>query len=107
MLVEEGAQIMRCRSDRKGWVDLGDMLKMLARQGVMHLLVEGGAETYSNFFSLGLVDRVSLYMAMKLLGGKATPLLTDLRLSSLKKAIELGDPTIEKIGKDLWLETDL
>ncbi len=73
----------------------------------MHLLVEGGPTIYSRFLERRLVDRLSLYLAPKFLGGKGMPLLPDIRLKALREAISLREPQIQWIGPDLWLEADL
>ena len=43
--------------------DLGDVLTELGRQGVLQLLVEGGASVAHDFHAAGLVDRYVLYLA--------------------------------------------
>jgi diaminohydroxyphosphoribosylaminopyrimidine deaminase / 5-amino-6-(5-phosphoribosylamino)uracil reductase len=49
--------------------DLDGVLEDLGRQGVVQLLVEGGASVAHSFHQAGLVDRYLLYMAPALLGG--------------------------------------
>ena len=49
--------------------DLGDVLTELGRQGVLQLLVEGGASVAHDFHAAGLVDRYVLYLAPLLFGG--------------------------------------
>jgi diaminohydroxyphosphoribosylaminopyrimidine deaminase / 5-amino-6-(5-phosphoribosylamino)uracil reductase len=63
-----GVELLRCRA-RGGRIDLEDLLGKLGERGVIHLLVEGGAEVHQAFLAAGLVDRVVLYIAPKLLGG--------------------------------------
>ena len=45
------------------------MLDELGRQGVLQLLVEGGAQVAHAFHDAGLVDRYVLYLAPALFGG--------------------------------------
>ncbi len=63
-----GVETVRCRT-QGGRIDLGDLLSKLAQRGITHLLVEGGAEVHAAFLAAGLVDRVVLFIAPKLLGG--------------------------------------
>ncbi len=107
MLEEQGAEVIRCRANGMGQVDLKALLALLAERGLMHVLVEGGATVHSMFMRRQLVDRVCLYLAPKLLGGKGQPFLSELRLKGLKNAISLQDPYLEKIGQDLLLVADL
>jgi diaminohydroxyphosphoribosylaminopyrimidine deaminase/5-amino-6-(5-phosphoribosylamino)uracil reductase len=48
--------------------DPADLCAALFEQGVTGLLVEGGASTASRFIQTGLVDRIELFVAPKLLG---------------------------------------
>lgn len=49
--------------------DLGELLDLLGRRGVLQLLVEGGAHVAGEFHRLGLVDQYTLYFAPALMGG--------------------------------------
>jgi diaminohydroxyphosphoribosylaminopyrimidine deaminase/5-amino-6-(5-phosphoribosylamino)uracil reductase len=49
--------------------DLGEVLDDLGRQGVIQLLVEGGATVAHSFHRAGLVDRYVLYLAPVIFGG--------------------------------------
>jgi diaminohydroxyphosphoribosylaminopyrimidine deaminase/5-amino-6-(5-phosphoribosylamino)uracil reductase len=96
-LRERGVRVWSLPSRRRGRVDLSRMLRELAAHGVSGLMVEGGAETLWEFFRGGLVDRVAVFLAPRLLGGArapggiggagfalgATPRLRDLRVTRL------------------------
>jgi diaminohydroxyphosphoribosylaminopyrimidine deaminase / 5-amino-6-(5-phosphoribosylamino)uracil reductase len=56
----------------------------IAKLGANSLLVEGGAKTASLFLKAGLVDRLLLYRAPILIGGKSA--LTDIGLADLNNA---------------------
>jgi diaminohydroxyphosphoribosylaminopyrimidine deaminase/5-amino-6-(5-phosphoribosylamino)uracil reductase len=49
-------------------VDIRAVLADLARRGVMHLFVEGGGVVASAFLSLGLVDKLVLFVAPRVMG---------------------------------------
>lgn len=49
--------------------DLGDILDRLGDEGVVQLLVEGGADVAGQFHRAGLVNRYVLYLAPVLFGG--------------------------------------
>lgn len=59
-----------------------DAIAMMA--GIQYLFVEGGAQTAAAFVSAGLVDRLLIYRAPILLGGR--PALADLGLTTLAPA---------------------
>ena len=60
-------------------------LATLARSGIQSLLVEGGATIHGAFIAAGLVDRVALFVAPRLLGG-GVPIAPAAGLSAGKRA---------------------
>ena len=64
--VEPGRKVHPC-TEASG--DLGDLLDRLGADGVVQLLVEGGAAVAGDFHRAGLVDRYVLYVAPALFGG--------------------------------------
>ncbi|WP_423606474.1 bifunctional diaminohydroxyphosphoribosylaminopyrimidine deaminase/5-amino-6-(5-phosphoribosylamino)uracil reductase RibD [Sphingomonas sp. MS122] len=66
------------------WTTIAAPEDIATLDGVDHLLVEGGAQTAAAFLRADLVDRLLLYRAPVLLGGK--PGLADLGLTSLDAA---------------------
>lgn len=54
-------------------VDLHALTRRLAERGIVHLLVEGGAETANGFLDANLVDEICLFVSPKILGRDATP----------------------------------
>jgi diaminohydroxyphosphoribosylaminopyrimidine deaminase/5-amino-6-(5-phosphoribosylamino)uracil reductase len=89
-----------------GEVDLPELLNDLFRRKVTGLLVEGGAITAASFVKAGLVDRLELFLAPKLLGDGPT-WLEGLGLPALAEA-PLGEVRkLRRLGQDLWLSVDL
>jgi diaminohydroxyphosphoribosylaminopyrimidine deaminase/5-amino-6-(5-phosphoribosylamino)uracil reductase len=67
-----------------GWTSIPAPINIASLAGVDHLLVEGGAQTAASFLRADLIDRLLLYRAPVLLGGK--PGLADLGLEVLGEA---------------------
>jgi diaminohydroxyphosphoribosylaminopyrimidine deaminase/5-amino-6-(5-phosphoribosylamino)uracil reductase len=67
-LQRAGAEIVRCRADRAGRVDLKDLLKRLAGRGLTSVLVEGGAQIHGSFLERRLWDELYLFIAPKVAG---------------------------------------
>ncbi|WP_232540276.1 bifunctional diaminohydroxyphosphoribosylaminopyrimidine deaminase/5-amino-6-(5-phosphoribosylamino)uracil reductase RibD [Azohydromonas aeria] len=87
-------------SDRRGKVELADMLADLGARGINELHVEAGNKLNGSLLKAGLVDELLVYLAPKLLGvGREMaafgPLLT------LADAMELEFRDIEPVGRDL------
>ncbi len=77
-------RILLAASDAPGWTRIAAPEAIADLDGVDHLLVEGGAQTAAAFLRADLVDRLLLYRAPILLGGK--PGLADLGLTTLDPA---------------------
>lgn len=99
------AQIWKIARDpkSKGQVDLRAVLERLADEGMLHLLVEGGAELHSSFLKSGLWDELLLFVAPKLAGHEGLTWSGRLGVSQMTKAITLGALTVEPVGPDLLL----
>lgn len=82
-------------------VDLNEMLKILGEHSISSLLVEGGGEVNASFMNQNLVDKVIVYLAPKLIGGKHAPtFLEGTGFDKMGQAIELEEIELTKIGPD-------
>jgi len=105
-LTASGATIVACGT-RDGRVDLGALLTELFARDVRAVLVEGGGEVHGAFLDAGLVDRVAMFAAPLLIGGRgATPVVGGAG-RELKSAVRLGGFTVTPLGDDLLVEADV
>ncbi len=102
-LVARGVEVWSLAGDRAGRIPVRALLRRLARRGVTSLLVEGGAETHGAFFSAGVVDRVAVFLAPRLLGGRRAPAAIGGAGFSLGAGPRLEDVSVERVGQDLLL----
>jgi diaminohydroxyphosphoribosylaminopyrimidine deaminase/5-amino-6-(5-phosphoribosylamino)uracil reductase len=85
-----------------GGLELGAVLSSLGARGVVHLLVEGGGAVAASFLAAGLVDRLALVLAPRVLGGglgwggEGGP-------ARMAGALALHDLKVERLGDDLLL----
>ena len=101
-----GATIVRCPT-REARVDLGALLAELFTREVRGVLVEGGGEVHAAFLDAGLVDRVAMFVAPLLVGGRhATPVVGGAG-RELKSAAKLGGFAVTALGDDLLIEADV
>lgn len=85
-----------------GRVGLGPLLDELGRRGILSLLVEGGAEVHASFFAEGLVDKVQVYIAPIVVGGRDAPgPIGGNGAPLLRDAIRLTGLDTTRIGDDL------
>ena len=94
-----GADLLTLPNADQTQVDLAALLHELAERGCNEVLVESGAGLAGAFIQAGLVDELVVYMAPRLLGSSARPLLT-LPLESMAEAVQLDIIDIRAIGAD-------
>jgi diaminohydroxyphosphoribosylaminopyrimidine deaminase / 5-amino-6-(5-phosphoribosylamino)uracil reductase len=105
-LAGTGATVVRCPT-RDGRVDLGAVLDELFAREVRGVLVEGGGEVHAAFLDTNLVDRVAIYVAPLVVGGRgATPVVGGVG-RELKNAVRLGGLIVTALGDDLLIEADV
>ena len=103
-LQDAGAQLIGLDSsgDR---IALEPLLAQLSQRGVQDLLVEGGAETHGGFLTAGLIDRVQILIAPKLVGGAAAPgPIGGTGIEPMNRAVPLIHHRWSQIDEDLLLE---
>ena len=83
-----------------GRPDLEQVLRKTAEAGWLHVLIEGGSQVAASALKAGLVDRLFVFIAPKLLGA-GLPSIADLGIASVSNAMALEDIAIERIGDDL------
>lgn len=82
-----------------GKVDLLAVLQTLAGRGCNEVLVEAGAGLSGAFWRAGLVDELIVYMAPRLLGSQARPLM-QLPFESMSEAMDVDIVDMRAIGQD-------
>ena len=80
--------------------DLPLLLAQLYDQGITSLLVEGGPTTLGAFFSAGLVDRLHLFLAPKVLGD-GIDWVRGINVSTLAQAPEFKILQVRRHGPDI------
>ncbi|OEH92075.1 riboflavin biosynthesis protein RibD [Bacillus solimangrovi] len=85
----------------KKQVDPNEVVKILGEKMISSLLIEGGGGIHASFLEKKLLDKVVLYIAPKLIGGKNAPtFLEGTGIEKMKDAVNLTDVSIENIGND-------
>jgi len=88
-------------------VDPRAALAALAEREVRAVLVEGGGEVHGGFVDAGLVDRVAVFVAPRVMGGRAaTPSIGGSGLP-LGGALRLSTLEVSRLGDDLLIEADV
>lgn len=98
-LTAQGVELLQVTDEP--W--LPAVLAQLPARGVHHLLCEGGPTLAAALIRAGLVDRLDVFVAAKLLGAGA-PLLADLGLHAIGQAQLWQWQEHRAVGDDLWLQ---
>ena len=98
-LEEIGIKVFVTKSEEH--VDPVEVVEVLGENGVSSLIIEGGGNVNALFLEHKLIDKVVLYIAPKLIGGKDAPtFLEGTGIELMKDAIELTDTQMLPVGKD-------
>jgi diaminohydroxyphosphoribosylaminopyrimidine deaminase/5-amino-6-(5-phosphoribosylamino)uracil reductase len=81
-------------------VNLFELLEALGRRRVASLLVEGGAGIITSLLAGGLVDRLVVAIAPKIIG-RGVEAVGDLGINSLGDAITFSSVKVRKLGPDV------
>jgi len=98
-----GARVIRCPA-RRGRVSLRSLWRRLGRMGVMSVMIEGGGETVASALEEGVVDRVMVFVAPTIIGGRGAP--TPVGGDGIKRiadAIPLSSVAVERCGDDVLI----
>jgi diaminohydroxyphosphoribosylaminopyrimidine deaminase / 5-amino-6-(5-phosphoribosylamino)uracil reductase len=84
-------------------VPLRELLRRLAKEEIISLLVEGGGEVLGSFFDLRLVDRVCWFLSPLVLGSAQSRVaVAGVGVARLDQACSLQEAKIERVG-NAWL----
>src|SRR6185295_7674826 len=88
---------------RRGQVDLEALLRRLGAEGMLHVLVEGGARLFSSLLAGDLWDELWVFVAPKLVGAKGLTWSGELPVRRMAEALAVGELEIQKVGRDVLL----
>ena len=102
---KKGVRIIKTNA-KNGMVDMNELMKQLGAMEIMSIIIEGGAEVNSSAIKEGIVDKLLIFTAPKIIG-KGKEAIGDLGITKISKAIKIKEPTIRKVGKDVMIEAYL
>jgi diaminohydroxyphosphoribosylaminopyrimidine deaminase / 5-amino-6-(5-phosphoribosylamino)uracil reductase len=105
-LLATGADVWQL-PEKQGRVELEALMRRLAKEGLNHVLVEGGAEMYGSFLREELADELLLFVAPKLIGGEGLSWSGALGVKQMARALTVSPLSFEQVGGDLLLRARL
>jgi diaminohydroxyphosphoribosylaminopyrimidine deaminase/5-amino-6-(5-phosphoribosylamino)uracil reductase len=100
-----GVEVIPVAVNERGQLDLVVAMTLLARKGLMHVLVEGGSGVLGSAFDQRLIDHAAVFIAPKLVGGDTAPTpLGGRGVASMQEALHLQQVKTQSIGGDILVE---
>jgi diaminohydroxyphosphoribosylaminopyrimidine deaminase/5-amino-6-(5-phosphoribosylamino)uracil reductase len=99
-----GVDVVVLPEDKNGRVNLKDLMKELGNRKIDSILLEGGGTLNFSALNAGIVDRVTMFVAPKIVGGKTskTPVEGE-GVQLMANAICLENIEIKNIENDLMI----
>src|SRR5262245_15356490 len=88
---------------RRGQVDLRALMRRLGSEGMLHVLVEGGARVFGSLLRDGLWDELWIFVAPRLVGEQGLTWSGSLPVRRKAEALSVGDFQVQKVGRDVLL----
>lgn len=104
-LQHKGVRIMTLKP-KKGLIDLKELVKELGKSEIASVMIEGGAELSGNAIKEGIVNKLLIFTAPKIIGNGLGP-IKNLGIKKVNKAIKLKNISTKNIGKDFLVEGNL
>lgn len=103
-LEREGVQVIVVENSPRR-VSLERLMEALGKRGILSVMIEGGAEINASALREGVVDKVLVFLAPILIGGKSTPTAVGGEgIETLGQALRLRDVRIERFDDDVLVE---
>jgi diaminohydroxyphosphoribosylaminopyrimidine deaminase/5-amino-6-(5-phosphoribosylamino)uracil reductase len=100
-----GLEVIRVPKDESGRVSPRSVCEELFRREVIHVLLEGGGEINSGLLKEGLVDKILLFYAPIIIGGKgAYNLIGGKGVDFLKDAYKIDIASVKRFKEDICVE---
>lgn len=104
---DRGCRILEVK-EKKGQVDLKDLMEQLGQEQIDSILLEGGGQMHWSALESGTVNAVQAYISPKLLGGKdAKSPVEGTGFASPDQAVVLKHTRVTPLGENILLEGEV
>jgi diaminohydroxyphosphoribosylaminopyrimidine deaminase/5-amino-6-(5-phosphoribosylamino)uracil reductase len=100
-----GVEIVGVTGSR-GEIQIVELMRELARRGCSKVMIEGGAHLAGAALRAGIVDRVAMFIAPKIIGG-GVGAIEGLEIGEMTAAIKLSNLSARQLGPDWLLEAEI
>lgn len=103
-LQQPGVEILQVPL-RDGRIDLVALMQKLGRRTITSVLIEGGGAVIGSALRAGIVDKMILFLAPRILGGDdGVPICRGPGADRIESGISLETPRVRRFGADVMIE---
>lgn len=84
-------------------IGINDVLKYLANQKIISILVEGGGEVIGSFADSGFVNEIYAFYAPIIIGGRQSRSISGAGIEKVKDAMTIKNPKIKKFNNNFLI----
>jgi len=103
-LQQRGIRVERVPAAADGRPDMVSLIRCLGEMEITSQLIEGGATVNGAALNSGIVDKVFLYYAPKILGGSAAPFAARTGFSPMRDCAYVKSIELHRFGEDFAVE---
>lgn len=105
-LKAKGAEVLVLPVKDNG-VDLRELMTELGKREITSVMMEGGARLAASALRQGVVDKVALFYAPKIVGQEGLSMIGELGIKKLTHALNLKNMSCTKLGDDILLTANV
>ncbi len=99
-----GAKVISTTGKR---VNMTELMNELGKLKIDSILVEGGASIHASMLKAGIVNKLQLFIAPKIIGGDGRAAVDSIGIDYVKDAVIFSNPTVRQFGDDIMIEYDM
>jgi diaminohydroxyphosphoribosylaminopyrimidine deaminase/5-amino-6-(5-phosphoribosylamino)uracil reductase len=103
---ERGVEVVSLAA-KAGRIPIARVMRELGKRNIMSVLIEGGATVATAALAAGVVDRMLVFLAPKLIGGDGRPMLETLGVRRVRDALAVGPLRVRRFARDVLIATQV
>ena len=104
---KNGARVLVCPSSADGRISLSSAMKLIAGQGIIDILCEGGGSLATSLIEERLAGKLLFFMCPKALGEDGISWYKRRQCQSIQKALNMNIVSVKKMDSDIMVEACL
>lgn len=101
-----GVNILHMPTNTYG-IDLKYLMRILGRMKIDSVLIEGGASLHTSALKSGIVNKVQMYVAPKVIGQEGRNAFGPMGVKTVDEAFKLSSPKITRFDDDILIEYEV